>query len=90
MNQRKSVDVSRASQAHHAPQMVLPQSGPVTSTTVVNTRPTSAAVFVRVFAFTPIEAAQGAAQKILYIHASAAFVALYLSRRNARLKREDD
>jgi heme exporter protein C len=36
-------------------------------------------VFVRAWAFTPIEARQGAAQKILYIHATAAFVALYLA-----------
>jgi heme exporter protein C len=38
-----------------------------------------AAVIVRAWAFTPIEARQGAAQKILYIHASSAFVALYLA-----------
>jgi heme exporter protein C len=38
-----------------------------------------AAVYVRAFAFTPIEARQGAAQRILYIHASSAFVALYLA-----------
>lgn len=38
-----------------------------------------AAVFVRVYAFTPVEAMQGPAQKILYIHASSAFVALYLA-----------
>jgi heme exporter protein C len=38
-----------------------------------------AGVFVRVWGFTPIEARQGAAQKILYIHATAAFVALYLA-----------
>jgi heme exporter protein C len=38
-----------------------------------------AAVFVRIFAFTPIEARQGPAQKILYLHATAAFVALYLA-----------
>ncbi len=38
-----------------------------------------AAVIVRVFAFTPIEARQGAAQKILYVHASSAFIALYLA-----------
>lgn len=37
------------------------------------------AVIVRAWAFTPIEARQGAAQKILYIHASSAFVALYLA-----------
>ena len=44
MNQRNSVDVSRASHVHHAPQIVFPQSGPVMSTTVVNTSPTSAAL----------------------------------------------
>jgi heme exporter protein C len=38
-----------------------------------------AAVYVRALAFTPIEARQGAAQKILYIHASAAFIALYVA-----------
>jgi heme exporter protein C len=38
-----------------------------------------AGVFVRVFAFTPIEARQGPAQRILYIHATAAFVALYIA-----------
>jgi len=37
------------------------------------------AVIVRVFVFTPIEARQGAAQRILYIHASSAFIALYLA-----------
>jgi heme exporter protein C len=38
-----------------------------------------AAVYVRALAFTPIEARQGPAQKILYIHASAAFIALYVA-----------
>ncbi len=38
-----------------------------------------AAVLVRVYAFTPVEAMQGPAQKILYIHASSAFIALYLA-----------
>jgi heme exporter protein C len=38
-----------------------------------------AAVYVRALAFTPVEAMQGPAQKILYIHATAAFVALYLA-----------
>lgn len=38
-----------------------------------------AGVFIRAWAFTPIEARQGPAQKILYIHATAAFVALYLA-----------
>jgi heme exporter protein C len=37
-----------------------------------------AAVYVRAVAFTPIEALQGPAQKILYVHATSAFVALYL------------
>jgi heme exporter protein C len=37
------------------------------------------AAFVRVLAFTPIEARQGPAQKILYIHVTAAFIALYLA-----------
>src|SRR5215212_2215349 len=36
------------------------------------------ATFVRALWFTPLEALQGAAQKILYIHATAAFVGLYL------------
>jgi heme exporter protein C len=36
------------------------------------------ATFVRAIFFTPIEAMQGPAQKILYVHASAAFVGLYL------------
>lgn len=36
------------------------------------------ATFVRAIAFTPIEALQGAAQKIFYIHAPSAFVGLYL------------
>jgi len=35
--------------------------------------------FVRALLFTPIEAHQGAAQKILYVHAAAAFTALYLA-----------
>jgi heme exporter protein C len=35
--------------------------------------------FVRALAFTPIEALQGPAQKILYVHAPAAFTALYLA-----------
>ena len=34
-----------------------------------------ALVYVRALAFTPIEARQGAAQKILYIHATSAFIA---------------
>ena len=38
-----------------------------------------AGVFVRAWAFTPVEARQGPAQKILYVHATAAFVALYLA-----------
>ena len=38
-----------------------------------------AGVYVRVYAFTPIEAKQGPAQKILYVHASSAFVGLYLA-----------
>jgi len=38
-----------------------------------------ALVYVRALAFTPIEARQGPAQKILYIHASAAFIALYVA-----------
>lgn len=38
-----------------------------------------AATYVRALAFTPVEAMQGPAQKILYIHATAAFVALYLA-----------
>ena len=42
MNQRKSVSVRRASHVHQVPQIGLPQIGPVMSTTVVNSRPTSA------------------------------------------------
>jgi heme exporter protein C len=38
-----------------------------------------AAVYVRAIFFTPIEAIQGPAQKILYVHATSAFVALYLA-----------
>src|SRR5258708_18156367 len=38
-----------------------------------------AAVYVRVIWFTPIEASEGPAQKILYLHATSAFVALYLA-----------
>jgi heme exporter protein C len=38
-----------------------------------------AAVLVRAVFFTPVEALQGAAQKILYVHATSAFVALYLA-----------
>jgi heme exporter protein C len=38
-----------------------------------------AAVYVRAIAFTPVEALQGPAQKILYVHATSAFVALYLA-----------
>lgn len=38
-----------------------------------------AAVMVRAIWFTPLEARQGAAQKILYVHATSAFVALYLA-----------
>ena len=36
------------------------------------------ATFVRAIAFTPVEALQGAAQKIFYIHAPSAIVGLYL------------
>jgi heme exporter protein C len=38
-----------------------------------------AAVMVRAIWFTPLEARQGAAQKILYVHATSAFVGLYLA-----------
>jgi heme exporter protein C len=38
-----------------------------------------AAVYVRALAFTPIEARQGAAQKIMYVHATSAFIALYVA-----------
>jgi heme exporter protein C len=38
-----------------------------------------AAVYVRAILFTPSEALQGPAQKILYVHVPAAFVALYLA-----------
>lgn len=38
-----------------------------------------AAVYVRALYFTPVEAMQGPAQKILYIHAPSAFVALYIA-----------
>lgn len=38
-----------------------------------------AAVYVRALAFTPPEATQGAAQRILYVHAPSAFVALYVA-----------
>ena len=37
------------------------------------------AVLVRAIWFTPVEARQGPAQKILYVHATSAFVALYLA-----------
>ncbi|MEO8622603.1 MAG: cytochrome c biogenesis protein CcsA [bacterium] len=37
------------------------------------------AVYVRALAFTPPEATQGAAQRILYVHAPSAFVALYVA-----------
>ena len=38
-----------------------------------------AAFYVRAIFYTPIEAVQGPAQKILYVHATSAFVALYLA-----------
>jgi len=38
-----------------------------------------AAVFVRVIFFTPVEARQGAAQKIFYLHAPSAFIGLYVA-----------
>src|SRR5258708_37972307 len=38
-----------------------------------------APVYVREIWFTPIEASQGPAQKILYVHATSAVVALYLA-----------
>ena len=38
-----------------------------------------AAFYVRAIFFTPVEAIQGPAQKILYVHATSAFVALYLA-----------
>jgi heme exporter protein C len=37
------------------------------------------ALYVRAIVFTPEEARQGAAQKILYVHATSAFVALYVA-----------
>ena len=38
-----------------------------------------AAVYIRAFLFTPPEATQGPAQRILYLHAPSAFVALYIA-----------
>ena len=38
-----------------------------------------AALYIRAIWFTPVEAMQGPAQKILYVHATSAFVALYLA-----------
>jgi heme exporter protein C len=38
-----------------------------------------AAMYVRAFYFTPPEAIQGPAQRILYVHASSAFIALYVA-----------
>ena len=38
-----------------------------------------AAVYIRAFLFTPPEATQGPAQRILYVHAPSAFVALYIA-----------
>jgi len=38
-----------------------------------------ALIYVRALAFTPIEARQGAAQKIMYVHATSAFIALYVA-----------
>jgi heme exporter protein C len=38
-----------------------------------------AATFVRAIFFTPVEARQGAAQKIFYVHAPSAFLALYVA-----------
>ncbi len=38
-----------------------------------------AAVYIRAIYFTPMDALQGAAQKILYIHVASAYVALYLA-----------
>lgn len=38
-----------------------------------------AATFVRAIWFTPLEALQGAAQKIFYVHLPAAFIALYIA-----------
>jgi len=37
------------------------------------------ATFVRVIFFTPVEARQGAAQKIFYVHAPTAFIGLYVA-----------
>jgi heme exporter protein C len=37
------------------------------------------AVFVRAIFFTPVEARQGAAQKIFYVHAPSAFIGLYVA-----------
>jgi heme exporter protein C len=38
-----------------------------------------AATFIRAIYFTPVEALQGAAQKIFYIHAPSAFIGLYVA-----------
>jgi len=38
-----------------------------------------ASTFVRVIFFTPVEARQGAAQKIFYVHAPTAFIGLYVA-----------
>ena len=68
-----------SSSPSRAPRAALASAPPATDWLLLAGFAAVAAVYVRAFAFTPPEATQGPAQRILYIHATSAFVALYVA-----------
>ncbi|MHB1223301.1 MAG: cytochrome c biogenesis protein CcsA [Gemmatimonadaceae bacterium] len=69
---------SRPTAADAAPAAVTAAARPIFDWLFVVAALAVAATYVRAIYFTPVEAMQGPAQKILYVHATAAFVGLYL------------
>lgn len=61
------------------PATALPDARPVFDWLLAVSIVAVAAAFIRAAYFTPIEASQGVAQKILYVHVPAAFIGLYLA-----------
>ena len=90
---------AHSSPAAPAPRPVAPRPSSGIDLLFVTALLAVAGVFVRAIAFTPVEAAQGPAQKIFYVHAPAAWVAflafflvavasgMYLWLRDSRLDR---
>ena len=62
-----------------SPRAVAPATRPAFDWLLVVAILAVVATFVRAVYFTPVEAAQGPAQKILYVHVPAAFIGLYLA-----------